>query len=249
MAGVAALALARREIFDARAVRDAAEQHVAAGIFVVDIDLRGVASGVVGHGDGVVARRDGEQVVVHRQGLGKRGVGRHGRRQLLGLFGHGLRAELECLQRLSGRERADVEFIALVAAREGDVRILHIAAAGVFHADAKNVRHRLIRAVLDEQPRVAPGADELQVVADVRAVKLGFFRCEAVFVGLGGFLAAARAREQQRRGEREQQHARAGFHEMHSGRSFAARRVGRGVRDSEKMPCPIGQGISCVRLR
>ena len=129
------------------------------------------------------------------------------------------------------------------------MRILHVAAAGVFHADAKNVRHRLVRAVLDEQPSVAPGADELQVVADVRAVELGFFRREAVFIGLGGFLAAAHTREQQRCGEREQQRACAGFHEMHSGRSFAARRVRRGVRDSEKMPCPIGQGISCVRLR
>lgn len=71
------------------------------------------------------------------------------------------------------------------------MRVLHVAAAGVLHADAEHVGDGLVGAVLDEQARVAPGADDPEVVPDVDAVELGLLRGETVFVRLGGLLPAA----------------------------------------------------------
>lgn len=79
------------------------------------------------------------------------------------------------------------------------MRVLHVAAAGVLHADAEHVGDGLVGAVLDEETGVAAGADDPEVAPDVDAVELGLLRGETVFVRLGGLLPAARAREQQRR--------------------------------------------------
>lgn len=74
--------------------------------------------------------------------------------------------------------------------------VLHAGGAGVLHADAKHVGHCLVAAVLHKQAGVAPGADDLQVIADGHAVQLGGLRGQAVLVGLGGLFFAAPGAQQ-----------------------------------------------------
>lgn len=194
--GVAGPGLAGAQVRQPGAIGNASQQQVAAGVFVVDIDLGHGDVGAVGNGDTVLGRGHLQHVVVHGGRLAEGGIGGHGGGKLRRFLRQGLAAELQGLDRLPRQQGGDVKFVALPAPGEGDVGVLHAGGAGVLHADAEHVGHGLVAAVLHKQAGVAPGADDLQVIADGHAVQLGGLRGQAVLVGLGGLLFAAPGAQQ-----------------------------------------------------
>lgn len=208
MAGVAVYALAGGK-GRTHAVGDAADQHIAAGILIVDVDLRIILAGDIFYGDGTVARRYLELVAVHGKRLVE-GCKQCDRRcQLRGIFGQLLPFELKRLNGLAHGERAEVEVIALAAARERYVRVLNVAFAVVFHADAEHVRDRVVRAVLDVEAGIASDADDLEAAADVEVFHL--LRCGGGGFGIGAVFRAGGAAERQRKRQKQRQNARGAF--------------------------------------